>query len=246
MGNRSIAHLVPAFLIAASISASAQYFSTYSTPIQFLGARPPDELSWSSSIRLTETGLLTPPAKPDASWDFWVQSQPIAAGMSWRPPTSTDIKLAVTVPELDDGYLHAFVRYSSDRVHWSSWYDMPEKSSGTASDRQYERHILLPSAAHEKYDELIREWWKTFPDWSSDEHEFCVWLVTHHPDYFANELPFIGYVQVRLEGGASQLRLAGMSVEQSWGVSGQSARPRGTRRASADEKWFFDLKKFSR
>ena len=240
----SVAHFVPVFLIAASVTGWAQFFSSYSTPIEFAGTRPPEGINWSSSLSLTETGLVTQPVNlAGVSWVFWIQSQPIAAGMSWRPPTSSQIHVDVTVPELDSGYLRAFFRYSSDRVHWSSWYDLRETPGTPATARGYQAYVSLPEAAHEKYSELKVEWWRTNPDWSSDEHEFCVWLATNHSGYFATEVPFIGYVQVRLEGGAVRLRLSGMMVGLSSSVSGLTSIPRGTRRASADEKWFFDLKK---
>jgi len=241
----SAAHFVPVLLIAASITGWAQLLLKDSTSIQFAGARPPEGISWSPSLSLTEAGLVTQPVnQAGLSWDFWIQSQPIAAGMSWRPPMSSVIRVDVKVPELDSGYLRAYFRYSGDRVHWSSWYDLRETPGTVATARDYQGSVSLPEAAHEKYDELKMEWWKTNPDWSSDEHEFCVWLATHHPEYFATEVPFIDYVQVRLEGGAvRRVRLAGMTVGLSGGVSGLSSIPRGTRRASADEKWFFDLQK---
>ena len=174
---------------------------------------------------------------------FWIQSQPIAAGLSWRSSTSSQIHVDATIPEFDSGYLRAYFRYSSDRVHWSSWYNLRETPSSPQTARDYEAYVSLPEAAYEKYSELKREWWGTNPDWSSDEHEFCVWLATHHSEYFAEEVPFIGYVQVRLEGSAVRLRLARMKVWIGSPVSGLTSIPRGTRRASADEKWFFDLVK---
>jgi hypothetical protein len=55
----------------------------------------------------------------------------------------------------------------------------------------------MPQQAREKYDELMKEWWQTNPAWSSDEHEFCLWLAARHPDFFASEIPVIGYAQIR-------------------------------------------------
>ena len=244
MKGISVAHFVPVFLIAASVMGWAQFGSSYSTPIEFARNRLPEGVNWSPSLSLTETGLVTQPVnQAGVSWVFWIQSQPIAAGMSWRPPTSSQVHVDVTVPEFDRGYLRAYFRYSSDRVHWSSWYDLHETPGTTATARAYQAYVSLPEAAYQKYSELKMEWWETNPVWSSDEHEFCVWLATHHSEYFATEVPFIGYVQVRLEGLAVRLRLAGMTVGLSSSVSGVSSIPHGRRRASADEKWFFDLQK---
>lgn len=181
------------------------------------------------------------------SRDFWIQLQPLPVGVSWRPPRSTQVKVNLTDLALDNGHIQLFFRYSSDLAHWSSWYDMqPTRAAAKGSPAEYQAKLLLPRVAGGKYDELMRDWWRTAPQWSSDEHEFCVWLATHHPDYFATEVPFIGYVQVRFEGNARQFRLAGVKVEQSWGVSGLSGIPTKERRATADDKWFFDLNKFVR
>jgi hypothetical protein len=67
-----------------------------------------------------------------------------------------------------------------------------------------------------------------------------VWLAARHPDYFAAEIPLIGYAQILLEGGAQGFRVGGLSVSLQSG-SRLSSIPRGARRATADEKWFFDL-----
>jgi hypothetical protein len=44
-----------------------------------------------------------------------------------------------------------------------------------------------------------------------------------------------------IEGGAQGFRVGGLSVTLQSGSSGLSSIPRGTRRATADQKWFFDL-----
>lgn len=241
-------HFVP-FLVAVVVSAvSAQFFSTYSTSIEFGRTRPLEGVTWSSSINLTSAGLSTEPVQSsNNSRDFWIQLQPLAAGMSWRPPRSTQVKVTLTDLELDNGHIQLFFRYSSDRVHWSSWYAMRSTpTAGRGASAEYQGAASLPQAAGEQYAALMSDWWRTAPEWSSDEHEFCMWLAAHHPNYFATEMPFIGYVQVRFEGNARQLRLAGVMVEQSWGVSGLSAIPTKEQRASANDKWFFDLAKFVR
>ena len=89
------------------------------------------------------------------------------------------------------------------------------------------------------------EWWRSDPDWSSDEHEFCVWLAKHHPGYFATESPFIGYVQVRVEGEARRMRVSGMKIEQFWSVSGFYSLSKRKPRPTTGQKWFFDLSKYT-
>jgi hypothetical protein len=108
----------------------------------------------------------------------------------------------------------------------------------------YQGELTLPRAAREQHDVLMREWFKTDPAWSSDEHEFCVWLAKLYPSYFATENPFIGYVQVRVEGESRRMRVGAMRIEQSWSVSGFTSFSKRKARTTTGEKWFFDLSKY--
>lgn len=233
-------------MAVVATSAFAQISVVDSATIELAGARLPEGARWSSSLESTDGGLVTKPTLPNSTWDLWFESPPISAGMSWRPPTSTRLKVTVTGLESEGGYLRAFFRYSSDRVHWSSWYSMSGVTTSTKDpESEYRGELSLPRAAREKYDALMREWFKTDPDWSSDEHEFCVWLAKLYPAYFDTETPFIGYVQVRVEGEARRMRVGGMKIEQSWSVSGFTSFPFSKRkpRTTTGEKWFFDLSK---
>ncbi len=233
-------------MVAAATPGFAQISVTDSTTIEFAGGKLLKGAMWSSSLEPTKGGLVTKPTGPNSTWDVWFESPPVSAGMSWRPPTSTRVKLTVMGLESEGGYLHAFLRYSSDLVHWSSWYSMSGVVNSTNDPgSEYRGELSLPRAAREKYDALMREWWKTDPDWSSDEHEFCVWLAKLYPAYFATEYPFIGYVQVRVEGEARRMRVGGMKIEQSWSVSGFSSLSKRKPRPTTGEKWFFDLSKYT-
>lgn len=233
-------------MAAAASSAIAQISNTESTAIEFAGRRPTAGARWSSSFQATDGGLVTKPAGQESNWEVWFESPPLAAGMSWRPPTSTRVKLSFTGLEAEGEYLRAFFRYSSDRVHLSSWYPMSGAVSSTkGAATQYQGELSLPRAAREKYDELMKVWWNTDPAWSSDEHGFCVWLAKHYPGYFATEYPFIGYLQVRVEGEARRMRVVGMNVEQSWSVGGLSSLSKRKPRQTTGEKWFFDLSKYT-
>jgi len=234
-------------MMAAYATATvAQISVSDSTTIEFAGGRPPEGATWSSSLEPTDGGLVTKPTEPHSIWDVWFESPPIPAGMSWRPPTSTRVKLTVTGLESESGKLRAFFRYSSDHVHWSSWYEMSGAVGSTKGEgTEYQGELSLPRAAREKYDALIPEWWRTDPDWSSDEHEVCVWLAKHYPGYFATEYPFIGYVQVRLEGWARRMQVSGLKIDQSWSVSGFTSLSKRKPRPTTGEKWFFDLSKYT-
>jgi len=233
-------------VVAAKSSAPLDILSADSATIVFARGKVLEGVTWSSTMQLTERGLeIKPVNSPNESRDFWMQSQAISVGLSWRPPTSINLKLSANGYSAQRGYMWAYLRYSSDKVHWSSWYGLTvsdEDTNGSAS--VYLGNISLPRAASERHDELMRQWWKTDPDWSSDEHEFCVWLAKNHPEYFSTEQPFIGYIQFRFEGSGSNGRIDNVKIDQSWAVGGLHSLPKRKTRETTEEKWFFDLSKY--
>jgi hypothetical protein len=67
----SVANFVSVFLIAASVTGWAQFGSSYSTPIEFARNRLPEGINWSSSLNLTDTGLVTQTVnQAGAFWTF--------------------------------------------------------------------------------------------------------------------------------------------------------------------------------
>ncbi len=245
-------HALPApplllLLLLLTPAASAQIMSGESATVELARGRLPQGVTWSSSLQPSDEGLVTKPLDaPNASWDIWLQTQALPVGLSWRPLTSTSMRLFVNASGLGDPFMGAFFRYSSDRVHWSSWYNMKRAEGDAAKEPYaYEGEISLPRGAREKYTELMREWWRTNPVWSSDEHEFCVWLAHHHPDYLATEFPLIGYLQFRIEGSGRD-EFNSLKVEQRWMVGGLHSIPKGKVRPTTEEKWFFDLNTFRR
>jgi hypothetical protein len=233
-------------VVAAKSSTPVDILSADSTTIVFARGKVPEGVAWSQAMQLTERGLETKPLdSPNASWDFWMQSQIIPVGLSWRPPTSINLKLSANGYSMQRGYLRTYFRYSSDKVHWSSWYELAVSDKDTnGSAAVYQGDISLPRVAGERYSELMRQWWKTDPDWSSDEHEFCVWLAKNHPEYFSTEQPFIGYIQIRFEGSGSYVRVENVKIDQFWGVGGLHSFPKRKTRETTEGKWFFDLSKY--
>lgn len=231
-------------LLFSTITAQAQIFSSDTTVIQFAHLKVPDKVTWSRSVSLTESGLSSEKLSENSSAEVWVQSQPISAGMSWRPPTSAKIRLNVEAGAEDFTYLNAYFRYSCDRVHWSTWYNLQVvKPESETSKRIYEGSLSIPRIANEPYYAKMQEWWKTKPVWSSDEHELSVWIASQDPDFFSREFPFIGYLQVRIEGETRGLQLKSLSVEVGSAVSGLSSPSKGRGRTTTGEKWFFDVSK---
>jgi len=253
MGYKIKFILLLSSLFLSAIAVRAQLSSSETTKIQFAPTRIPDGVTWSSSVSLTDVGLFSEQLPRNISAEVWVQSQPISAGMSWRPPTSATIRLDVEAGAEDFTYLHAYFRYSCDRVHWSTWYNLsPVKAPNGIAGSAYEGSLSIPRMAREAYDAKMQKWRKTNPTWSSDEHELCVWIASQDRDFFSNEFPFIGYVQVRIEGETRGLRLESMAIRVSSTVSGLTSLNRSTSlskgrsRPTTGEKWFFDVKEIGR
>jgi hypothetical protein len=108
--------------------------------------------------------------------------------------------------------------------------------------KSYEGDLSLPRTAYAPYYTKMEEWWKTNPEWTSDEYELCVWITRQDPEFFAREFPFIGYIQVRLEGEARGLHLKSLGIHTSAAVSGLSS-PRIGGVKSTEEPWSFDVSK---
>lgn len=90
----------------------------------------------------------------------------------------------------------------------------------------------------------MKEWWKTDPIWSSDETEFCEWLIKKDPDFFAKQMPFIGYIQVRVEKMSvnNTQNLKSITIGYSWAVGGLQSIPKDKSkiRKNTGDKWFFE------
>jgi hypothetical protein len=225
----------------------AQIFSDNSVNIKFAPAETLDGVTWSSSVLLTERGLFSERLAPNTSAEVWVQSQPIAAGWSWRPPNSVWVKVEVESGPEDFTYLHSYFRYSCDKVHWSTWYNLSSlKAQPEEIAFAYEGRLSVPQKARKRYSALFQEWWKTNPVWSSDEHELCVWIAKRNPDFFSSDFPFIGYIQVLIEGETRGMGLKSLRIFTSSSESGLMAVKKGQVRSTIDEKWFFDLNKLEK
>ena len=235
------------WLCFSTIPVQAQLFSSDTTKIEFAPTKVAEGVTWSSSVSLTDGGLFSEKLQPNISAEVWIQSQPISGGMSWRPPTSATISLDVEAGAKDFTYLHAYFRYGCDRVHWSTWYSLlPLKPQNGIAGSVFEASLAIPRLAQEAYYAKMHEWWKTNPPWTSDEHELCVWIASRDPDFFAREFPFIGYVQVRIEGESRGAQVKSLSIKVSSSVSGFTALSKVTKgpsRATTGEKWFFDVSK---
>ena len=229
-------------LMTATIQ--AQFFSSDSITIKFAPTEKLDGVTWAPAVSLTDSGLYLGRLSPDSSAEIWVQTQPISAGMSWRPPSSIMVRVDVESGAEDFTYLRSYIRYSCDKAHWSTWYNLsPAKTRTNGMAFTYEGWLSLPRIAQKAYADLAMEWWKTDPAWASDDHELCVWIAKRNPEFFSSEFPFIGYIQVRVEGESRGLRLASLRVSANSSVGGLASIKKRQVRSTTDEKWFFDLSK---
>lgn len=204
----------------------------------------PDAI-WSSSFRLTKDGLSGPQPRPKTSYEVWLQSGKFPAGLAWRPPRSANVNVQVFGrASIADFPLEGYVRYGCDGAHWSTWYHMkPAEKRPPDAIHSYTAHIWLPSVAGEEYEMLMRQWQKTDPDWPSDEDALCRWILKRKPDFFRDHVPFIGYIEIRLEdnGLRDAISITRISVATSWGVGGLHVSPKEGTKADYDKDWCLEL-----
>ncbi|MEP6900413.1 MAG: hypothetical protein ABJA66_01610 [Actinomycetota bacterium] len=220
--------------------------------IDFSPGKIQKNVTWSDSFSLQETGLETKQLPKNQVRDVWLQTHSFPIGLSWRPPNSANFTVSLdgSIDEVDSTYRlepQIFIRYSCDKVNWSTWYIFSKSDKKTDKGLNiYENKIWLPTSVSEKYQNLMRDWWKTNPLWSSDENEFCEWLVKKEPDFFAKELPFIGYVQLRMEKMAvnPSQNLKSLTIRYFWSVGGLASIPKDKSkvRKNTEDKWFFEGK----
>lgn len=243
-----------AFLSALCVfNVDASILEAGAVKIIFSPDKVEKNVTWSDNFFLKETGLETKQLPENQSQDVWIQTHAFPIGLSWRPPSGAGFTayLDGSINDVNPDFRidpQIFIRYSCDKVNWSTWYSFTktEKKSESGSNI-YESKIWLPASATENYYKLMRDWWKTNPAWSSDEHEFVEWLVKKEPDFFVREKPFIGYVQVRVEKPSvnPSQNIRSMNIGYTWAVSGLAsiAKDKSKVRKNTEDKWFFEAAK---
>jgi hypothetical protein len=252
--------MIRAFVVTVALlhttTGFAQIMHSYRSMISFTEGSPTDGVEWSAALRLSRDGLI---ASSDGAFeppDFApnsIQTPPIPADWSWRLPSLANVRIDVHGElsprrgreDFPARPLRAFVRYGIDRVHWSSWYEMPEVDDADTDARRFRARIQLPAVARSQFNRLKREWEVTKPEWTDDEHALCVWIAQHHPDYFSREVPLIGYIQVRLESISSGMNVTAIDIVGSGSASGFSSVGGGTR-TTVRESWHCDLTEYVR
>lgn len=171
---------------------------------------------WSPSDKMdiTKQGLGRD-GDPIFSIDGWIQTMPMALGLSWRAPYNISVRVTIPPPPieivLDNGqrgipYVgDVYVRYSPDLKHWSSWKVLEHTGSLYREDkkepgRHYTATIRVPYRERSTYTKLLSDYAKLDVTWKSDEEAAVHWILSRQPEFFSINIPFIGYVEFLFEG----------------------------------------------
>lgn len=177
-----------------------------------------------------------------------------AVGWSWHAVTTVSVSAevvpagdfsfgenAVTFPSTT-GTLYA--RYSPDTRHWSSWQALDAR---VPTNKQSPRLFLagtvrVPERVRQPYKALLAEYAAahqaprladSLPLVGVDEEAAVGWILAKHPDYFAQQLPLIGYIeflwetQIRGDQRLRQLRI-GLLYVRSGLIHGPAGRDEKT------------------
>jgi len=190
-----------------------------------------------------------------ASYDGWIETEPLAIGTNWRPTHNAGIRIklqtnypAVVAPTPNSKLFNTpsiYVRYSADRVHWSDWQPTDFSEDPRAPGNVlYTTRVGVPQRASKSYQAKFQEWSRRADiAWASDEDEFCRWLVQQQPEFFAKERPFVGYVQFLVEGSfKGSERLTRFEADVQWDVSGVHQSPKNdpqNKRLANQSSWNF-------
>ncbi|HCS50747.1 MAG TPA: hypothetical protein DIW81_04015 [Planctomycetaceae bacterium] len=177
-----------------------------------------------------------------SSRDGWIQTTPLALGLSWRPPLAVSVRVSIH-PKPSEFFLNngqksipyggnVYVRYSPDLKHWSTWQVLQaSEPQGYEKDQNPGRHFIssvrVPNSERDRYGKLLSEYAKLDVQWKSDEDAVVRWILEKEPDFFATQLPFIGYIQFQYEAGFyGGQRITSFKANVSYGMSGIHSLPK--------------------
>lgn len=162
--------------------------------------------------------------------DSWIQTKPLALGLSWRPtsgaritvkiasPTANPFRSGEDVSKPPDGEF--FARYSPDCKHWSTWQTLARDEKETTA-AVFKGDLGVPNRERQTYDHYLEKFYKTIKNYDADEEAAVRWILEREPNFFEHELPFVGYVEFLFEGPMSgPWRIKQFEAEVLWGISG--------------------------
>lgn len=174
--------------------------------------------------------------------DGWIRTKPLALGMSWRAPYAVSVRLVVRPApapnKLNSGQTSvpflgtAYVRYSPDLKHWSTWQSLVRAEQVLPNEREqpgryFAGPIQVPRKVREPYEKLLSEYSTLDVPWKSDEEAAVRWILDRDPMFFEKQLPFVGYVEFLFEQGFyGGQRIKSLEASAGYGISGMAAMPR--------------------
>jgi hypothetical protein len=233
---------VLAGLVVSSTAASILDFKSFA--IDFTNSSDATaKATWSEPDKLNiTTNGLGRDGQANSLRDGWIQTFPLALGLSWRPPYGVSVRVSIhplplqfvmnsgqtSTPYAGDVY----IRYSPDLEHWSSWQVLQHAEPQSRGEKEnpgrlFSGTIRVPYAERNEYTALLQEYSKLDVPWKSDEDAAVRWILERDPDFFARHLPFIGYVQFRYEAGFhGGQRITSFRADVSYGMGGLHSPPK--------------------
>jgi hypothetical protein len=168
----------------------------------------------------------------------WVETKPVALGLSWRAAASTDVTVKVHLLPRDIDkenpcpYVGAvFARYSPDAKNWSSWQALQQQEKAKTSDPQqgiiFKGEVGVPQRERKEYGNLLSEYSTLDVPWNCDEEAAVKWILAKDPDFFKKHVPFVGYVEFLFEFPFyDEGRLTKFEAEMGVGLGGVHTIPK--------------------
>lgn len=245
---------VLAAIAAFANPALASMLINTSTAIDF--TKPADAVAkaaWSENLSLNDAGLGWD-ASPATFPSGWLQTKPLATGLWWRPAPGASVSVEISPPPapitLASGQTYTpwrgsvYARYSADKQHWSSWqklnFQEPPAADVSATSTngvsapppapqplRFTGTLGVPARNREAYVRHLETYSRLDVPWTSDENALAHWIVAKEPDFFARNIPFVGYIEFLFEhdfpGGH---RIASVKISAGIGLGGTHAVPR--------------------
>ncbi|MCG8404455.1 MAG: hypothetical protein MI923_04570 [Phycisphaerales bacterium] len=173
----------------------------------------------------------------------WVESETMAVGLAYRGPCGgiTALFDVMLKNKEDKQHLKGYVRYSCDRLHWSSW-ELPKGSKSTRTARKplFLSDLRVPREECTRFSELAKKVEKPEEGAIQGAAAYYRWLAERSPEIFAQVIPSIGYVQLKIVNhGPEPVTLQSIDGSVSWHTSGLS---RLDEPVDWTTKWNFDLR----
>ncbi len=169
----------------------------------------------------------------------WMQTVPLAVGWSWRPARAARVTAKIKPEGKPKIYQEQefglplgdmFVRYSSDKKHWSSWqvmdYTKPEGGKYPA-EKMFTVLIGIPQKEQEEYETYMKKYQQMDVSWGSDEEAMVKWILEQDPQFFSKNIPFMGYVQFLYETSDPEgQQITGFEAQADFAVGGLHNPPK--------------------